>query len=64
MKKFFVGALTALMLWSFGAFTEAQQLEQENFCCREYYCAQDCDDSDSESESEGGEYCGRYGCRR
>ena len=56
MKKFLVGALTALMLIGFGAFTEATQIDQENICCRGY-CYQDCDNYD-------GEYCGRYGCRR
>lgn len=55
-KKFFVGALMAVMLVGFGAFTEANQVEQENICCRGY-CEQDCDEP-------SGEYCGRYGCRR
>ena len=54
LKKFFVGALTAFVLISFGALTEAAQVEQENICCRGY-CAQDCDEP-------SGEYCGRYGC--
>ena len=50
MKKFFIGALTAIMLLSFGATSEA--------CCGgNYYCAQDCDE-------DSGEYCGRYGCGR
>ena len=51
MKKIFIGVLTALMLFGFGATTEA--------CCGggNYYCAQDCDDYN-------GDYCGRYGCRR
>ena len=54
-KKFLVGALTALMVVGFGAFTEANQSEQ---CCRGgYYCASDCDNYD-------GDYCGRYGYRR
>ena len=53
-KKFFVGALTALMLLSFGAFTEAETVEQNNLCCRGN-CYADCDE-------QNGEYCGRYGC--
>ena len=57
MKKFLLGALTAVMLLSFGAFTEATQIDCENFFCRGNYCAQDCDESD-------GDYCGRYGCNR
>lgn len=57
MKKFLIGALTALMLIGFGAFTEAAEVERDNQCCGGY-CASDCDDS------YGGEYCGRYGCRR
>ena len=56
LKKFFVGALTAFVLMSFGAFTEATQVEQENLCCRGN-CYQDCDEP-------GGEYCDRYGCRQ
>ena len=55
-KKFFVGALTAVMLMGFSAFTEASQVEQENICCRGY-CYQNCDDNNYD-----GEYCGRYGC--
>ncbi|MBR3497480.1 MAG: hypothetical protein IKO05_00630 [Selenomonadaceae bacterium] len=54
LKKFFVGALTAFVLMSFDALTEATQVEQENICCRGY-CSQDCDEP-------SGEYCGRYGC--
>lgn len=57
MKKFLIGALTALMLIGFGAFTEAAEVERDNQCCGGY-CASDCDNS------YGGEYCGRYGCRR
>ena len=57
MKKFLLGALTAVMLLSFSAFTEATQIDRENICCRENYCAQDCDEPD-------GDYCGRYGCNR
>lgn len=53
MKKFLLGALTAIMLISSGAFAEAQADVQEQ-CCRNY-CAQDCDDA-------SGDYCGRYGC--
>ena len=56
-KKFFVGALAAVMLMTCGAFTKATQLEQENFCCGDC-CYQNCDDQGD------GEYCGRYGCRR
>ena len=54
MKKILIGALTAIMLLSFSAFTEAQ-VESENICCRGNYCAQECDEP-------SGEYCGRYGC--
>ncbi|MBR6712285.1 MAG: hypothetical protein IKI76_04730 [Selenomonadaceae bacterium] len=54
MKKILIGALMSVMLMSFGAFTEASDVEQENICCRGY-CYQDCDD-------QSGEYCGRYGC--
>ena len=58
MKKILSGALLAVMLLGFSAFTEASQAEQENTCCRgNYYCAQDCNSYD-------GEYCGRYGCRQ
>lgn len=56
MKKFLAGALMALMLVGFGAFTEASQTEQENLCCGNY-CATDCD-------TYSGDYCGRYGCAR
>ena len=56
-KKFFVGALMSVMLMGFSAFTEANQVEQENICCRGY-CYQDCD------ENYDGEYCGRYGCEQ
>ncbi len=52
LKKFLSGALFAVMLLGFGAFAEASQT-----CGGNYYCASDCD-------SYGGEYCGRYGCRR
>ena len=61
MKKFFVAALTALTIWSFGAFSEATQPQYDEQCCRGGYggyCYQDCDDTAD------GEYCGRYGCRR
>ena len=58
MKKFLLGALTAIMLLSVSAFTEATQVEQENLCCRGGYCSQNCDDDYS------GEYCERYDCRR
>ena len=49
MKKFLMGVLAALMLFGFGATSEA--------CCGggNYYCAQDCDEA-------SGDYCGRYGC--
>lgn len=57
MKKFLIGALAAVMLMSFGAFTEATQLDTENICCRGY-CYQNCDNDNGN----GGEYCGRYGC--
>lgn len=58
-KKFFVGALTAVILLGFGAFTEATQVEQQNVCCGSGYgCASDCDGDYS------GQYCGRYGCGR
>lgn len=55
MKKFFVSALTAVILMGFGVFTDTNQLEQENSHYREYgfqYCNNDND----------GKYCGRYGC--
>ena len=55
MKKFLIGALAAVMLIGFSAFTEAAQVEQENACCRGY-CYQNCD------SNYDGEYCGRYGC--
>ena len=54
LKKFFVGALAAVMLMGFSAFTEATKVEQENICCGGY-CYQNCDEP-------SGEYCGRYGC--
>ena len=58
MKKFFIGALMALMVMGFGALTEAAQAEYNDNCCRGNYCyAQDGDTYD-------GEYCGRYGCQR
>ena len=56
LKKFLVGALMAVVLMSFGAFTEATDVERENICCGGY-CAQNCDE-------QSGEYCDRYGCRR
>lgn len=56
MKKFFIGTLTALMLLSFGALTEASQAEYENLCYRGNYCySQNGDNYD-------GECCDRYGC--
>jgi len=58
MKKFLIGAFMAVVLMNFSAFTEANQVEQENICCRGY-CYQNCDE-----QSESGEYCGRYGCNR
>ena len=61
MKKIFIGALTVLLIWSFGAFTEATKAQYDEQCCRgEYgsYCYQDCE------ETSDGEYCGRYGFRR
>lgn len=61
MKKFLLGALTAAMLWSFGSFTQAEPVEQNYQCCYGNYCAADNDDS---ADNYGGEYCGRYGCRR
>ena len=45
------------MLMSFGAFTEATQVDTENICCRGY-CYQNCDND----SGNGDEYCGRYGC--
>ena len=56
MKKFLIGALTAIMLLGFGAFTEASQPQYDEQCCG-VCCAQNCDEP-------SGEYCGRYGCRR
>ena len=56
MKKFLIGALTAIMVMSFGALTEASQADYDNTCCRGNYCyTQDGDNYD-------GDYCGRYGC--
>ena len=56
MKKFFIGALTALMVMGFGSLTEAAQAEYNDNCCRGNYCyTQDGDTYD-------GDYCGRYGC--
>lgn len=55
MKKFLLGALTAVMMFSFTAFTQASDVDMENLCCGgSYYCASDYDSN--------GEYCGRYGC--
>ena len=56
MKKFLIGALMAVMMMNFGAFTEAKDIEQENICCRGY-CYQNCDEP-------SGEYCDRNGCYR
>lgn len=61
MKKFFVGVLTAVMLFGFGSMTAE--------CCHgNYYCYQDCDDTyrnDARNDDNyNGEYCGRYGCGR
>lgn len=57
MKKFLIGALTALTVMGFGAFTEVAQAEYDDTCCRgNYYCAQDSDNTYD------GDYCGRYGC--
>lgn len=57
MKKFLIGALTALTVVGLGAFTEAAQADYDNTCCRGNYCyAQDGDNCN------GGDYCGRYGC--
>ena len=61
MKKFLLGALTAIMLMSSGAFTEASQADYNDQCCRGY-CSQYCDDANGSDD--GGQYCGRYGCRR
>ena len=58
MKKFLIGALTALMLIGYGVFTEAAEVERDNQCCRGY-CYQNCDE-----DTYGGDYCGRYGCQR
>lgn len=54
MKKFLSGALLAVMLLGFSAFTEASQAEQENLCGR-YSCVTNCDE-------QSGDYCGPYGC--
>ena len=54
-KKFLAGALMALIVIGFGAFTEASSAELDNQCCRDGYgCASECDTYD-------GDYCGRYG---
>lgn len=56
MKKFLLTALAAVMLWSFGAPSEAEQIDRQEICCGGY-CEQYCDEPT-------GEYCGRDGCRR
>ena len=59
MKKFLLGVLTAVMMFGFGNFAQASDVDTENMCCRgNYYCA-----SDGEAcYGNNGEYCGRYGC--
>ena len=55
MKKFLVGALSAVMLLSVSAFTEASQTQFNEQCCRgDYYCAQ--------GDDANGGYCDGYGC--
>ena len=56
MKKFLIGALTALTVVGFGAFTEAAQADYDNTCCRGNYCYT------QDSDNCNGDYCGRYGC--
>ncbi len=59
MKKFLLGALTAVMMFSFTAFTQANDFDTENLCCGgNYYCSSDSDNNNNYN----GEYCGRYGC--
>ena len=56
MKKFFIGALTAIMLLGFGVTTEASQPQYDEQC-RGGYCARDGYASD-------GDYDGRHDCYR
>ena len=61
MKKFLLGALTGVMMFSFTAFTQASDFDTENLCCRgNYYCASDSDNG--EYCYNNGDYCGRNGC--
>lgn len=55
MKKFLIGALAAVMIVGFGAFTEAAQADYDNTCCRGNYCYT------QDSDNCNGDYCGRYG---
>lgn len=58
MKKFLFGFLTAVMMFGFGNFAQASDLD--NMCCRGgYYCASD---NDGDYCYNNGDYCGRYGC--
>ena len=61
MKNFLLGALTAVMMFGFTAFTQASDVDTENLCCGgNSYCASDSDNCDGYN----GDYCGRYGCAR
>lgn len=77
MKKFLFGALTAVMMFGFGSFAQASELDTVNLSCRgNYYHNRDCDYNDEYCDRQGsycynsngddkrGEYCDRYGCKR
>ena len=61
MKNFLFGLLTAVMMFGFGNFAQAGDVDAQDLCCRgNYYCAADgnaCYGNDG-----NGDYCGRYGC--
>lgn len=61
MKKFLLTALAAVMLWSFGAPSEAEQIDREQIDRQEICCGGYCEEYCDEPT---GEYCGRGGCRR
>lgn len=77
MKKFLFGALTAVMMFGFGSFAQASELDTVNLSCRgNYYHNRDCDYNgeycdrqgnycyNSNGDDKRGEYCDRYGCKR
>lgn len=77
MKKFLLGTLTAVMMFGFGSFAQASDLDTVNLSCRgNCHYNEGCDYDgeycnrhghyryNSDGDDKRGEYCDRYGCKK